>query len=109
MEVVLEVQASKGIAVILEFSGALAECRIAAVIGQLSRQQVGKAVEAELGGLEEFIVEIDAAALQGAAEVEILLRQHPTDVVTPCEVIPYESGGGVVAKTESAIYSDLLN
>src|SRR5207248_10044800 len=113
-EIILGIYASEDVAVVLEFSRALAERKVAAVVAKLARKKIikdyltcslacawSRITEAKFGGLEEQIVQIDAAALKNAAKTKIVFSLHPTDIIAPSEIVSDECCLGVVTKAES--------
>ena len=65
--------------------------------------------EAEDSGLVELIVQVDQAALDGAAKMQIVLALFPADVVGPSVVVASEERGGVVTEGEPTLNADALN
>src|SRR5207244_12671093 len=93
----------------LPISGTLSEGRIAAVIGQLARHEIGETIEAKLGRLEEFVVQIHATAFKSAPEVEILSPHNPANVIAPGEIVADEGSRRIVAEIEAVVDPDLLD
>src|SRR5207253_10709070 len=108
-EVVLDVKAHERISIVLELSRTLPEGEVAAIGGQFARLEIRNTVEAELGRLEEFVIQIDAAAFDHSAETQIVLAFYPAYVVAPGEVVANEAGGRVVAEAEEVVHPDLLD
>src|SRR5205085_4848154 len=108
-DVVLNVETGEGIAIVLEFSCALPECGVTAIVGQLPCHQIGESVEAELSRLEELVIQIDATAFERSAVVHLMLGNHPAYVIAPAEVIAHKRGRRIISEAKSAVDPDLLN
>src|SRR5207244_4391842 len=74
-----------------------------------ANQVVVLCAEAENSGLVELIVQVDQAALDGAAKMQIVLALFPADVVGPSVVVASEERGGVVTEGEPTLNADALN
>src|SRR5205823_1688379 len=109
LDIVLNVETREGVAVILEFSCALPEGGVAAIVSQLSCHQISEPVEAKLSRLEELVVQIDAAALERSAVMQLMLGNDPAYVIAPSEIVAHKRCRRVISEAKSTIDPDLLN
>src|SRR4029077_16080604 len=98
--IILQVQTEESVAIVLEFSCALSEGQIAAVIGQRTGQEIRDAAKAELCRLKELIVEINLAAFNDATEFHIVLAADPAYVISPGHIIADETCLRIIAEIE---------
>ena len=106
MKVVLEIQAGKKIAIVFEFPCALLK------LIQRACFEGGHARKAKCTVTKEArIVHVHAAAFDDAAESQVVLPAHPTDVVAPGEIVSHEQRPRVVSNREirQSGNADVLN
>src|SRR5215510_8289708 len=108
-EIVLNIRADEIVAIILEFSRALTEGYVTAVIPELTGQESGERWKAELRRLKESVIEIHPAALDHSAEAQVVLTQNPVHIITPGEVVAEERGAGIISEIKRPVHPDLLD